>query len=386
MIEQIEFNSNKKNKGFEIIPLKSFFESVDTSFIMKQYRTNFYNLIFVTEGKCTHEIDFIEYTVHAGETLVISNNRVHKYSELENLDGYLVMFTEGFLCEFLSNQTLEVKDLFKYSYLNPLIKSTDLYSSTITVLLDVMNDMYIDANKVLNEQVIASTFKTLALLIMNCTLGDNTVEAQKNEMFVQFTELVEKNIDHEKSVEGYAKMMHVSGKTVNQATRKAIDVSAKQYIIQQLVQKIRLKLSFEQKSINEIADELGFSESSNMTRFFKKNTGISPNEFRGKIRIEKSNLFRSESIDLNFIKDSIEGKVYHIPSEAFVPLHKHAGHDEVFYCIKGSGYGVLEDREVELSVGKSFVARAGVMHSLRSDSDLYVTALLVPVIDERIEK
>jgi len=386
MIKKIDFKSKKKNKGFEIVALDSFFESLDSSFIEKQYRTNFYNLIFVTEGKCTNEIDFIEHTVHAGETLVISNNRVHKYCDFEHVKGYLIMFTEGFMCEFLSNQSTEVKDLFKHSHLNPHIKSTDLYSATLKALFDVISGMYTHSNEVINEKVIASTFKTLVQIIINSNSADNTVEAQKNEMFVQFTELVEKNMDHEKSVEGYAKLMHVSEKTVNQVTRKAIDVSAKQYIIKQLVQKIRLRLSFEQKSINEIAYELGFSEASNMTRFFKKNTGISPKEFRNKIKIDRANIFRTESTDLVLIKDSIEEKVYHVPSDIVVPLHKHSGHDEIFYCIKGSGYGILEDHEVELSVGMTFIAKAGIMHSLRSDKDLYVTAFLVPVIDERIEE
>jgi len=296
------------------------------------------------------------------------------------------MFTEGFMCEFLSNQGTEVKDLFKQSHLNPHIKSTDLYSTTMKSFFDVISSMYTHSNEVINEKVVASAFKTLVQIIMNSNFADKTAEAQKNEMFVQFTELVEKNIDQEKSVEGYAKLMHVSEKTVNQVTRKAIDVSAKQYIIKQLVQKIRLRLSFEQKSINEISYELGFSEASNMTRFFKKNTGISPKEFRTKIKTNRANIFRTESTDLVLIKDSIEKKVYHVPSDIVVPLHKHSGHDEVFYCIKGSGYGILEEREVKLSVGMTFIAKAGIMHSLRSDTDLYVTAFLVPVIDERVEE
>jgi len=386
MIENIEFESKKKNSGFEIVALDSFLDSLSSSFINKQYRTNFYNLIFVTEGKCTHEIDFIEHTINAGETLVISNNRVHKYCDYEHIEGYLIMFTEGFMCEFLSNQSTDVKDLFKQSHLNPHIKSTDLYSTAIKSLLDVMSNMYTHSNDVINEKVIASTLMTLVQIILNSKFVDYSNEAQKNELFVQFTDLVDKHIDQEKTVEGYARMMHVSEKTVNQVTRKAIDVSAKQYIIKQLVQKVKLRLSFEQKSVSEIAYELGFSEASNMTRFFKKNTGLSPKDFRSKIKTDRANIFRSESTDLVLIKNSIEEKVYHIPSDITVPLHKHSGHDEVFYCIKGSGYGILEDGEVELNVGMTFIAKAGIMHSLRSDTDLYVTSFLVPVIDERIDE
>lgn len=88
-------------------------------------------------------------------------------------------------------------------------------------------------------------------------------------------------------------------------------------------------------------------------------------------------------MDLENIKESLKLHVYHIPSDKTVPLHKHSKSDEIFYCIKGSGFGVLEDREVELNVGDTFVVPAGVMHSMRSDKDIYVTALLVPVVDGR---
>ena len=89
-------------------------------------------------------------------------------------------------------------------------------------------------------------------------------------------------------------------------------------------------------------------------------------------------------MDLNSIKKSIVTNVYHIPSDKKVPLHKHANHDEIFYCIKGSGFGVTEDGEVKLNVGETFIAPAGTMHSLRSDGDLYVSAFLVPVVDDRL--
>jgi mannose-6-phosphate isomerase-like protein (cupin superfamily) len=88
-------------------------------------------------------------------------------------------------------------------------------------------------------------------------------------------------------------------------------------------------------------------------------------------------------MDLDSIKESIVKNVYHIPSDKKVPLHKHAKQDEIFYCIKGSGFGVLEDGEVELNVGVSFTVPAGTMHSVRSDGEIYVTAFLVPVVDDR---
>ena len=87
-------------------------------------------------------------------------------------------------------------------------------------------------------------------------------------------------------------------------------------------------------------------------------------------------------MDLNAIKESIVTNVYHIPSDKKVPLHKHEDKDEIFYCIKGSGFGILEDGEIALSEGKAFIVPAKTLHSLRSNGDLYVTAFLVPVLDK----
>lgn len=85
-------------------------------------------------------------------------------------------------------------------------------------------------------------------------------------------------------------------------------------------------------------------------------------------------------MDIDAIKKEIVTNVYHIPEGKKVPLHKHLKSDEIFYCIKGTGFGVLEDKEIELSVGKTFNVPAGIMHSLRSDENLYVTSFLIPVI------
>lgn len=87
-------------------------------------------------------------------------------------------------------------------------------------------------------------------------------------------------------------------------------------------------------------------------------------------------------MDIEMIKESIKTNVYNIKSGRNVTLHKHPQHDEIFYCIAGEGFGVLESSEVELSVGKAFIVPAGVMHSLRTETDLYVTSFLVPVVSD----
>jgi mannose-6-phosphate isomerase-like protein (cupin superfamily) len=88
-------------------------------------------------------------------------------------------------------------------------------------------------------------------------------------------------------------------------------------------------------------------------------------------------------MDLEAVRSAIVAKVYHITSDRKVALHKHDDKDEVFYCLSGAGFGVREASEEELSQGKTFVVRAGSMHALRTDGDLFVASFLIPTVDEQ---
>lgn len=86
-------------------------------------------------------------------------------------------------------------------------------------------------------------------------------------------------------------------------------------------------------------------------------------------------------MDIKAYKEKVVTNVYHLTPETKVPLHTHDDKDEIFYCVKGSGFGVLSDGESELTVGQAFIVPAGTMHSLRTESEMYVTATLAPLAE-----
>lgn len=87
-------------------------------------------------------------------------------------------------------------------------------------------------------------------------------------------------------------------------------------------------------------------------------------------------------MDLEAIKSKIITNVYHIQADRKVALHKHVSHDELFYCIKGEGFGVLENEEVILTKGKVFIVPSGTMHALRTEGDMWVSSFLIPVLSD----
>ena len=86
-------------------------------------------------------------------------------------------------------------------------------------------------------------------------------------------------------------------------------------------------------------------------------------------------------MDLEAIKNKIVTNVYHLKSDKKVALHNHVNHNELFYCLKGEGFGVLENEEIRLTEGKVFIVQAGTMHALRTDSNLLVASFLMPVVE-----
>ncbi len=83
--------------------------------------------------------------------------------------------------------------------------------------------------------------------------------------------------------------------------------------------------------------------------------------------------------ELQAIKEAIHTDVYHIPTGEAIALHSHISHDEMFYCIKGIGKGLLEGKDIGLYAGDTFVAPAGKLHGLVSKHDLHIVVVQIPI-------
>jgi hydroxymethylpyrimidine/phosphomethylpyrimidine kinase len=98
-----------------------------------------------------------------------------------------------------------------------------------------------------------------------------------------YNELLDAIVEHHREasdVRYYADLLNVSSRYLAQVTRRISGKSPKAIIDDYLIHEIELQLKSTDNTVQEIAYRFGFSSQAHFTKFFKKQKGVSPTEFR----------------------------------------------------------------------------------------------------------
>jgi len=288
-IDRIDYKNLKKNLDFEIADIQLFFATRPHRSLLRDNRINFWTIIYVTDGSGCHHIDFNKYTYKKGDIIFIQKNQVHHYDISNDVKGYIMHLNEPFFYRvegFSGDIFLEFVDK---SFGSPVLSIDANKDSVNRTMIDLIYREYNKPKEYINIELIATLFQGFILSLKGYLPENNELQLSKSyKNFKLYRQLVEENYTETRNVEDYVSMMHLSKKTINQATRKVVGLSAKQFIIERVILEIKRYLSQGELLNYEIADMLGFDEVSNMTKFFKHYVEISPKEFKN--RIGKSEL------------------------------------------------------------------------------------------------
>jgi AraC family transcriptional activator of pobA len=92
--------------------------------------------------------------------------------------------------------------------------------------------------------------------------------------------LVEENFRKERLLDFYAEKLAMTADRLNDHVKRATGVTAGHLIRQRVLTEAKRQLVFTAQPIHEIAYDLAFSDPSHFARFFRKQTGTTPHEFR----------------------------------------------------------------------------------------------------------
>jgi AraC-like DNA-binding protein len=98
--------------------------------------------------------------------------------------------------------------------------------------------------------------------------------------FQAFQTLLEREHRSHHQVAWYAEVMGCSEKSLSRATLATVGMTAKAFIASQRVLEAKRLLIHTSRSVTAIGGSLGFDETTNFVKFFKREVGRTPSQFR----------------------------------------------------------------------------------------------------------
>ncbi len=243
-------------------------------------REESHTLIYVTKGSYKTKIGFREYTVTAGEIVVLQAGAVFS---TENISNYI----EGFTCHFhpniligkYGNRALTAEFVFLEIGNHPIIRVPQRAKDDITHLFERLTAEF-KSDTPTNPNIVHSYLHTLLteLRILTGNHG-NLSQSAAARITTDFRRLVHERVKENLKAADFAELLNVSPNHLNKSVKTVTSKSASQIIDEIKLIEIKFLLYQSGLSVSEIAHAMGFQDASYFTRFFKKRENVSPSEF-----------------------------------------------------------------------------------------------------------
>lgn len=112
----------------------------------------------------------------------------------------------------------------------------------------------------------------------NCP--DEVKSYRVRELFNRFMKLMERDYKKSRDVNYYAEQMNITSKYLSNIVRQVTGHTPKIIIDQYVVLQLKMQLKRSAQSIKEMAWEYHFADASFFCRYFKKHTGMTPQQVR----------------------------------------------------------------------------------------------------------
>ncbi len=267
----------RTNEYFEIINLTSF-----TQQALEKPDQDLLSFIWFEE-------DGSELTIDARCKKYYKNQIVcltpfHKVSISKITKAKVLRFNSPFYCILEQDSEVGCKGLLFFGSASlPILNPSD---EDLEILTAVWKMILLEMNSKDNLQLEMLQMMLKRLLILSTRIYKSQenfgkVDNVQSDIIRDFNFLVEHHFKEKHGVAEYATMLNKSPKTLSNLFKKLHDKSPLQMIQARIMLEVRRLLRYTDKPISEIGYEVGFNDVQSFSRFFKKNEGISPSEFRG---------------------------------------------------------------------------------------------------------
>jgi len=248
------------------------------------HRHDFFEVLYLLKGSGYHVIDGNKYEIKPPCVFFMSPGQAHKLELSNDIEGYIFIFTADFYLLNRSNQNSLIEFPFFYTIHQdnpPLL----LEKESDTRFLETLFRQSIAEIKQVGDYTPEMLRSILDLILTTCAaryqVYENVLNKGKGQILVKrFFHLVEENHQKNLSLSDYSGMIGVTPNHLTQTVKLLTGKTSSQIIKSKQLMEIKRLLVHTNLSVSEIANQLNFDDQSYFTKFFKRETGITPIQYR----------------------------------------------------------------------------------------------------------
>jgi AraC-like DNA-binding protein len=239
------------------------------------WRPPFHALLLATAGHGTIEVDFAPQTCRPGTLLWIRPGQALRIGA-NGLSASVVTFESAIL-----------NDDVRRSAERPEAR-WQLEGEDEDAVISEFAQLAVDCDRHRSGELAAALLRhQLAVLLLRIALlaPPTPPAGAEGRTFAAFRRRLEEGHPHSRRVEDYAEEMGCSVRTLTRASLAVTGRTAKQVVDDRVALEARRLLACTPMSVAEVGRHLGFPEPTNFGRFFHREVGMSPGQFRAETAV-----------------------------------------------------------------------------------------------------
>ena len=286
MLSQSVFTLVNKQNGDLAFKL---FEFDNNSYFDHIQRNNYFTLIFITSGIGTATVDLSTYDFNENTLFAFYPYQPFMLQSKKPLMGISLQFHHDFFCIYRHHQEIAANGiLFNNIYQQPFVHVNESCKSTILNLIQgIANELKTEAFR--KDEVLVSYLKVILVMATRMKIEQQTFHNLQNKVAKQqfliqdLKNAIEENFRSKHSASEYAELLNITPASLARIAKNHFDKTLSDLITERIIIEAKRELYLTNKTIKEIAYELGYDDEYYFSRVFKSKTDISPQFYRNTI-------------------------------------------------------------------------------------------------------
>lgn len=270
---------------FYIARLEDLSVPLEGVFPLRRQSQHYFELIRKGSGNKT--VGCRQFPVSGDMLIVVPAHIMHSGCYSPDTEGFLLAFDRDFFPDrAFPGYLVENKGVL--SHAEPFLLLTAPQAGHLSSILESLLDEVIKGHAETSLDEIVPV-KILEFLIFGHRYsngaGNTRVDSGHNRLVHAFNDLIDKHWVQHRSVAFYAAALHLHPNRLNTLIRSHCGRSPKAVINRRITEEAKYLLANTLLAIHDVAHRLGFDDPNYFSYFFKRETGISPHQFKS-VKIE----------------------------------------------------------------------------------------------------